>query len=195
MSLLLSLLGAVAAAAVLAVTVAVPALRRRDHRCTEQTRPRTCDRCAAVLRGEDRGGHLVCGCGRVSPHLAGADLLAWRAVHHGEELPPLPGAPVPAPAPRSTTRGRAAAEAEERVRHALAEELGETRRRMIDRARRRPDPITPQLLREAEEFGVPRPAAPDAQAAGGTGEPGDPAGSRGAGAVAGAEGGEPGRRA
>lgn len=214
MTLLLSVLGVLALAIGLAGAGLFRALRRHDHRCREQSRPWSCERCAAVLAGLDRGGHLVCACGAVSPHLEGADLLAWGAAHHGEEFPALPrdartdpvagdpagaaagantptdngagadsgagsgtGTPVgtgadsttgadaepsaepePEPEPeapvRYTTRVRAAAEAEEHARRALAEELSETERRKIVRARRKPDPITPQLLREAEKLGI-----------------------------------------
>jgi hypothetical protein len=188
MTLLLALLGLVGVGTALAGAVAARALRRLGHRCVE--RPvRSCERCSAVSRGADRGGHLVCACGAVSPHLFGADLLAWGAEHHGERLPPFPadaepvGAAEAEPAGqatdaatadaatatatadadvapvRRTTRVRAAAEEEERIRQILAEELEETRRRMIDKARRKPDPVTPQLLREAEQLG----ARPDVQ--------------------------------
>jgi len=178
MILLLLLLAAVAVTAALAAASLARLLRRAGHRCTERTLPSGCDRCAAVLRGTDRGGHLVCGCGATSPHLVGAELLAWGAEHHGETLPPLPvpaSAPVLAEEPEPaeepgpavepglpeppevdkpwTTRGAAAAQERDRVRQALAEELSETQRRMIHRARTRPDPLTPQVLREAEEIG------------------------------------------
>lgn len=181
MTLLLTLLGLVGVGTALAGAVVARALRRRDHRCVEQSVP-SCERCSAVSRGADRGGHLVCACGAVSPHLFGADLLAWGAEHHGETLPPFPADAEPvgmaevepagqaadaadvAPV-RRTTRARAAAEEEERIRQILAEELAETRRRMIDKARRKPDPITPQLLREAEQLGV----RPDVQPPAATG--------------------------
>jgi hypothetical protein len=181
MSLLLTLLGMVLVGTALAATSLARALRRRGHRCAVRTL-QSCARCAAVLRGEDRGGHLVCACGAESEHLLGSDLLRWGSAHHGETLPRLPGEAQPTEAEaqgeagpaRSTTRGRAAAEAEERARLALAEELSETQRRMIDRARRRPDPITPQLLREAEEFGIRPPADPDrTPALDGTAKPAD----------------------
>ncbi|HEY6797543.1 MAG TPA: hypothetical protein VI248_22950 [Kineosporiaceae bacterium] len=169
MSLLLPALGIIAIGAALAAATLARVVRRHGHRCTEQTRPASCGQCAAVLRGEARGGHLVCACGAVSPHLVGSQLLAWAARHHGETLPPLPdgiaepfpaGDEEPAGPAASTTRGRAAAEAEERVRQTLADALSETERRMIHRGRRKPDPITPQLLREAARLGIQPPHAP-----------------------------------
>jgi len=45
---------------------------------------------------------------------------------------------------------QAAAEAEASAFVAMLDELGEAERRAIARARRNPDPITPQVLREAE---------------------------------------------
>ena len=179
MMMQLTVLALALSAVVLVAATFVRAARVADHRCGERRLPAECDRCAAAVRGDDRGGHLVCACGEASPHLFGAELLAWRAAHHDETLPPIvavgpdvavgsDGGQEPgSQAPRRTTRVRAAAAEEERIRQAMAQELDETTRRMISRARRKPDPITPQLLREAEQYGVrPEPQqAPDLDSA------------------------------
>ena len=133
--LLVTSAGAVAALAVLAGGSVWRLLARRDHRCAVVSRPTACVECDAVVRGEALGGHVVCACGAASPHLYGTALLAWRSQHHGERFPGTPPAPA-APAPDDGVL--AALEAE-----------GEALRRAAHRARRRPDPRTPQVLREA----------------------------------------------
>jgi hypothetical protein len=139
-----ALAGAVVALGVLGGGSLWRRMARRDHRCTVVSRPAACAECVAVLRGEARGGHVVCACGAVSEHLHGTVLLAWQARHQGEPFPGEPRTP-PAPAPateqeRATDAALAAVEAED-----------EALRRAAHRARRRPDPRTPQVLREAAE--------------------------------------------
>ena len=124
-------------------------LARRDHRCVVRTRSASCGRCVQVRRGEDMGGHVVCACAQASPHLVGADLLRWRAEHQSERFPGLPGEQAAAtrgPAAVLGDTDRAQAQAFDR----LAEGIGEAQRRAIARARANPDPLTPQLLREAD---------------------------------------------
>jgi hypothetical protein len=150
MSLLLSLLVMAVVSVVLVAGSVIRRMGRSDHRCRVVTRSGGCERCAAVLRGQDRGGHMVCACGAASTHLTGAPLLRWRAEHHGDPFPAIPGSPATRDArPRSTTRGWSARQAESRAAVAMMEGVGEAERRAIARARRNPDPITPQLLREA----------------------------------------------
>jgi len=148
MSLLLPLLAIAAVIGALGVTATLRWLSRRDHRCSVRTRAGRCQRCAAVVRGEDRGGHMVCACGASSPHLTGAGLLHWGAEHHGERLPALPGAP-----------GEPAAGAADAF-SVLLDEMSDAERQAIVRARRDPDPITPQVIREARAS-----AAEDAETA------------------------------
>lgn len=167
MTLLLTVAATVVVAGVLWGAVVARNGARRDHRCEVRSVASTCSVCAAVVRGQARGGHMVCACGAMSPHLTGIDLLSWRATHHGEKLPSLPAgaAPsVPAASTRSTrstgsagstasaashTRAHAAEEAETADFVRMLEERSEAERRAIQRARRNPNPITPQLLREA----------------------------------------------
>ena len=165
MPLLIPLAAMVTVALGLAVASSARWLSRRDHRCDVRTRP-SCRQCQAVLRGEGLGGHMVCACGDSSPHLTGVDLLRWRAGHHGEELPALPDAGAGAGAgARAEARADAQArpdagaqldtgfdpveEAEGEAFVALLEEMGEAERRAVVRSRRNPDPVTPQVLREA----------------------------------------------
>lgn len=133
MTLLLAVLGTVPAIGVLAAGAVWRRLARRDHRCTVVSRPRSCDACVAVLDGRTRGGHVVCACGAASPHLSGATLLGWRAEHQGEPFPRTSPA-----SPRPVQEG----EADPLV-------VGDAERRAIRQARGRPDPATPQVLREA----------------------------------------------
>ena len=142
--LLLAGAGTVAALAVLAAGSLWRLLARRDHRCVVVSRPRVCAECAAVLRGEGRGGHVLCACGAASPHLHGTELLAWRAQHQGETFPGTPTAPSYSFTEDEGGDVLAAVEAED-----------EALRRAAHRARRNPDPRTPQVLREAaREVGV-----------------------------------------
>lgn len=136
--LLLTGAGAVTALAVLAGGSVWRLLARRDHRCVVVSRPAACVECDAVVRGDARGGHVVCACGAASPHLHGTALLAWRAQHQGEQFPGTPTAP-----------GLPAGEEDEGDVLAALEAEDEALRRAAHRARRRPDPRTPQVLREA----------------------------------------------
>lgn len=162
MTLLLSLAGTALVAAVLLAGSAVRALERRGHRCRVVTRAGSCQTCADVLAGRALGGHVRCACGATSPHLTGSALLSWQAGHHGETLAPLPGRPDEAPAAHAGQSGqsgqsvvdpRDASHAGEEAELAhfvqMLEASGEAERRAIRRARDKPDPITPQLLREA----------------------------------------------
>ena len=133
MTLLLTAGGALLALAVLAIGSLWRWLARRDHRCTVG-RLRGCAECKASARG----GHVVCACTATSPHLYGTALLVWRAEHQGERFP---GRPAPAPAP--------AAVPEDEDALAAIEAEDEGVRRAVVRARRAPDPRTPQVLREA----------------------------------------------
>jgi hypothetical protein len=138
MTLVLSLVGAAAAAAVLVVGTAWRALARRDHRCVVLSRPAACATCAAMLPG----GHAVCACGAASPHLVGPELLRWRAHHRGGPWPTLPA--------EGSARAAAPhlADADGDGPDAELEELGEDARREVARARRKPDPRTPEVMRE-----------------------------------------------
>jgi hypothetical protein len=127
--------GAVLALAVLAAGSLWRLLARRDHRCTVGSLRQGCEECATTARG----GHVLCACGAVSPHLHGTALLAWRAEHQGERFPGTPG-PARGPAPEEAREDRALAAIE-------AED--ESIRRAVVKARRSPDPRTPQVLREA----------------------------------------------
>lgn len=168
MTLLLTLFATAVVGGGLGIVVLARRGARRDHRCEPRTLVQSCGACAAVARGQGRGGHIVCACGAVSPHLYGIDLLSWRATHHGERLPqpadvadassqasaavsPSAAAPARGPASRSVskTRVHAAEEAEAADFVRMLEERSEAERRAIERARRKPNPITPQLLREA----------------------------------------------
>jgi hypothetical protein len=135
-TLLLTAGGAVLALAVLAAGSLWRLLARRDHRCTVGSLRRACERCATTVQG----GHVLCACGAVSPHLHGTALLAWRAEHQGERFPGTPG-PAGPPAP--------ADEAGDDHDFAAIEAEDESIRRAVVRARRSPDPRTPQVLREA----------------------------------------------
>lgn len=155
MTLLLTLVGTVLVAGGLLARTAVRVLERRGHRCRVVTRAAGCAPCAEVIAGAGRGGHVVCACGAVSPHLAGSALLAWQAEHHGETLPPLPAGAAPqalvsTAAPEDASHAGEEAELAHFVQ--MLEATGEAERRAIRRARERPDPITPQLLREAGLF-------------------------------------------
>ena len=135
MTLLLTAGGTVLALAVLAAGSLWRLLAGRDHRCTVGCL-RGCEGCATTRQG----GHVLCACGAVSPHLHGTALLAWRAEHQGELFPGTPG-PARPPAPgaeNDADRALAAIDAED-----------ESIRRAVVRARRSPDPRTPQVLREA----------------------------------------------
>jgi len=66
-------------------------------------------------------------------------LLAWRAEHQGERFPGTPG-PAGPPAPED--------EAEDDRALAAIEAEDEGIRRAVVKARRSPDPRTPQVLRE-----------------------------------------------
>ena len=146
MMLLLAGAGTVAALAVLAAGSLWRLLAGRDHRCTVVSRPRACAECEAVLRGEARGGHVLCACGAASPHLHGTALLTWRSRHQGETFPGTPTVP-----------GRSFAEDEGVDALAAVDAEDEALRRAAHRARRNPDPRTPQVLREAAD----RQDAPD----------------------------------
>jgi hypothetical protein len=142
-TLLLTAGGTALALAVLAFGSLWRLLARRDHRCTVGSL-RACEECGTTAQGAGvRGGHVQCACGAVSPHLHGTALLAWRAEHQGERFPGTPGSGrPPAPADELTdeledARALAAIEAED-----------ESIRRAVVRARRSPDPRTPQVLRE-----------------------------------------------
>lgn len=135
MTLLLTAGGALLALAVLATGSLWRSLARRDHRCVVG-RLRDCPECVRVLPG----GHVLCACTAASPHLYGTALLAWRAEHQGERFP---GTSTTAPAPAS------AAEVDDEDTLAAIEAEDEGMRRAVVRARRAPDPRTPQVLREA----------------------------------------------
>jgi hypothetical protein len=147
MMLELSLAGLAAAATVLVAGIVWRALARRDHRCVVVSRPSACGTCEAALAREaaraGAGGHVVCACGAASPHLVGPELLRWRAQHQGLPWPALPPARVPGPPPADR-------DAEGDGLDAELEELGEDARRRTAEARRRPDPRTAQVMREAE---------------------------------------------
>jgi hypothetical protein len=138
--------GAVLALAVLAAGSLWRLLARRDHRCTVGSLRQGCEECATTARG----GHVLCACEAVSPHLHGTALLAWRAEHQGERFPGTPG-PAPGPAPEN-----GAEDAEDHRALAAIEAEDESIRRAVVRARRSPDPRTPQVLREAarEDLGA-----------------------------------------
>jgi hypothetical protein len=168
MILLLSLVTMAVTAGALGITAGVRWLHRRDHRCTVRTKP-DCAECTAVRLGRARGGHMICACGSSSLHLTGIELLNWRAGHQSDPLPATGDTGGSSQRPWSTTRVHAAAEAEASAFVAMLDDLGEAERRAIAKARRKPDPITPQLLREAERRSRPR----DEQATeAGTGEAG-----------------------
>jgi hypothetical protein len=162
MNLLLPLLAIAAVTGTLSVMATWRWLGRRDHRCSVCTLTRSCRQCDDVLRGAGRGGHMKCACGALSSHLTGVDLLHWSAEHHGERLPPLPVPPDQSAGhfqsvgrdestlkPQSNTRAAAGKAAEAEAFVALLDEMSDAERRAIVRARRNPDPITPQLIREA----------------------------------------------
>lgn len=157
MTLLLTLAGLVLVGTALAGASTVRVLERRGHRCRVVTLTSGCDTCALVPAGLARGGHVRCACGATGPHLEGSALLAWQAGHQGGALPPLPadaGQPaaekVTSAAPEDAPHAGEEAELEHFV--AMLEASGEAERRAIRRAREKPDPITPQLLREAGRF-------------------------------------------
>jgi hypothetical protein len=150
MTLLLLLAGLAVATAVLAGGAVWHWSARRDHRCRVLTVNRRCDPCAAVLAGHGRGGHVVCGCGATSPHLFGGELLAWRADHLGQAWPPGPEAGTAALHQRETEFDGEDLDGVEAL--AALEAEAEAERRAVVRARRRPDPVTPQVLREAAAF-------------------------------------------
>jgi hypothetical protein len=134
-TLLLTAGGAALTVAVLAAGSLWRLLARRDHRCVVGSLRRGCRACTDALLG----GHVLCACGAASAHLHGTALLAWRAEHQGERFPGAPR-PTPVAVPEDEAGGRvlAAIEAED-----------ESIRRAVVRARRTPDPRTPQVLREA----------------------------------------------
>ena len=134
MTLLLTAAGAALALASLAAGSLWRLLARRDHRCTVGSL-RECDICATTVQG----GHVLCACGAVSPHLHGTALLGWRADHQGERFPGTPGT-ARRPAPED--------EAEDGGALAAIEAEDESIRRAVVSARRSPDPRTPQVLRE-----------------------------------------------
>ena len=145
MMLLLCLAGIAAAASVLVGGTAWRVLARRDHRCAVVSRPAACAVCEAMLDGHGAGGHVVCACGEVSPHLLGPELLRWRADHQGMRWPTLPA--------EGARRVRTSA-APEAGPDAELDRLGEDVRREIARSRRNPDPRTPEVLREAQRGDV-----------------------------------------
>jgi hypothetical protein len=147
MTLLLLLACLAVATAVLAGGAVWHWSARRDHRCRVLTVSRRCDRCVAVLAGHGHGGHVVCGCGATSPHLFGSDLLAWRADHLGQAWPAGPEAGTAAPHHREAEFDGEDLDGVEAL--AALEAEAEAERRAVVRARRRPDPVTPQVLREA----------------------------------------------
>jgi hypothetical protein len=157
MTLFVSFAGAAAAAAVLVAGATWRALTRRDHRCVVVSRPGACTICEAVVDGHSLsarvGGHVVCACGAASPHLLGHELLRWRAHHQGMPWPVLPtegAARVTDAAPGDPdVQGDGLGAVGDRL-DAVLEELGEHARREIAQARRRPEPRTPQVIREAE---------------------------------------------
>jgi hypothetical protein len=151
MTLLLTAGGAVLALAVLAAGSLWRLLARRDHRCAVGTLPRGCNDCTS----RRPGGHVLCACGAVSPHLHGTVLLAWRAQHQGERFPgtPAEGAPLH----ENGAGSEAGSEAGSAAALEAIEAEDEGIRRAVVRARRAPDPRTPQVLREAAD----RQDAPD----------------------------------
>jgi hypothetical protein len=94
-----------------------------------------------VVHGRGAGGHVVCACGAASPHLLGPELLRWRADHQGMRWPVLPA---------EGARRVRTAENLDAGPDAELEQLGEDVRRDIERSRRHPDPVTPEVLREAQ---------------------------------------------
>ena len=140
MTLLLTAGGTALAVAVLAAGSLWRLLARRDHRCTVGSLRQGCEDCATTVRG----GHVLCACGAVSPHLHGMSLLAWRAEHQGERFPGTPG-----PAPRLAPGAHDDDQAEDESTLAAIEAEDESIRRAVVKARRSPDPRTPQVLREA----------------------------------------------
>ncbi len=158
--MLAALLAAIGAVATwLGVSSTARWLAGRDHRCMVRTRSTACTPCQAVRRGDGLGGHVVCACGEISPHLVGTELLRWRADHQGDPFPALPGERVAAARGPASVLGeidRAQADAFE----VLADGIGEAQRRAIVRARTNPNPLTPQVLREAA---VNAPAEVDAE--------------------------------
>jgi hypothetical protein len=137
-TLLLTAGGTALAVAVLAAGSLWRLLARRDHRCVVGCL-RGCEGCATTRQG----GHVLCACGAVSPHLHGTALLAWRAEHQGERFPGTPG-----PAPRLAPGAHDDDQAEDESTLAAIEAEDESIRRAVVRARRSPDPRTPQVLRE-----------------------------------------------
>jgi hypothetical protein len=142
-TLLLTAGGAALMLAVLAAGSLWRFLARHDHRCTVGSLRRGCGACSSALPG----GHVLCACGAVSAHLHGTALLAWRAEHQGERFPGTPG-PTRASTPEGEAEHDAEHEAGARVLAAVEAE-DESIRGAVFRARRRPDPRTPQVLREA----------------------------------------------
>jgi hypothetical protein len=143
-TLLLTAGGAALALAVLGAGSLWRLLARRDHRCTVGSLRQGCEDCAATVQG----GHVLCACGVVSPHLHGTALLVWRAEHQGEQFPGAPGT-VRRPAPEEEN------EPEDARALAAIEAEDESIRRAVVRARRSPDPRTPQVLREvARDLGA-----------------------------------------
>ena len=146
MTLLLTAGGAALALAVLAFGSLWRLLARRDHRCTVGSL-RVCEECGTTVHG----GHVLCACGAVSPHLHGTALLAWRAEHQGERFPGTPG-PGRRPALAADAEDEAEEGEEDELERARAlaaiEAEDESIRRAVVRARRSPDPRTPQVLRE-----------------------------------------------
>jgi hypothetical protein len=149
MTLFLLLAGLAVATAVLVGGALWHWAARRDHRCRILTLSR-CDACAAVLVGHDHGGHVVCACGVTSPHLFGGELLAWRADHLGEAWSVGPEAGTAASRRREGEFGGEDLDGVGTL--AALEAEAEAERRAVVRARRRPDPVTPQVLREAATF-------------------------------------------
>ena len=139
MTLLVTAGGAALALTVLAVGSLWRLLARRDHRCTVGSL-RGCEACTTAAPG----GHVLCACGALSPHLHGTALLAWRAEHQGERFPGTPG---PAGPPAPGAENGAETDADRALAAIDAED--ESIRRAVVRARRSPDPRTPQVLREA----------------------------------------------
>jgi hypothetical protein len=143
-TLLLTAGGTALALAVLAFGSLWRLLARRDHRCTVGSLRQGCAHCATIAEAADvRGGHVLCACGAVSPHLHGTALLAWRADHQGERFPGTPG-----PGPRLVLADEVEGELEDARALAAIEAEDESIRRAVVRARRSPDPRTPQVLRE-----------------------------------------------
>ena len=140
MTLLLTAGGAVLALAVLVADSMWRLLARRDHRCTVGTLRQGCAECT----GRRLGGHVLCACGAVSAHLHGTVLLAWRAQHQGERFPGTPG-----PERATPHRNGAGSDAGSDAALEAIEAEDESIRRAVVRARRSPDPRTPQVLQEA----------------------------------------------